>query len=93
MTTDACKAIWGILVAVCHAPDNISERLQFRLFWDGGGNEYRFCGSLGSGGKFWRANYTPWSVSCYQEDETPERLSIISRANDALARLQDGGDE
>jgi hypothetical protein len=91
MNTDACREIYDILVAVCHAPDSVSDRLQFRHFWDGGGNEYRFGGSLGFGGKFWRANYVPWSVSCYREDETPKRLEIIARTNEQLAWLQDGG--
>jgi hypothetical protein len=93
VSTDACKEVYDVLVAVCHAPDSVSDRLQFRHFWDGGENEYRFCGSLGFGGKFWRANYTPWHVSCYREDETLERLWLITRANKELAHLQDGGGE
>jgi len=47
--------------------------------------EWRFRGLLGFGGKFWR-NRT-FYVSCYREDETPERLQIIETVNAALAAL------
>jgi hypothetical protein len=47
-------------------------------------DEYRFQGNLGFGGKYRRRTNT---VDCYLEDETPERLQIIKRLNEALARL------
>jgi hypothetical protein len=44
--------------------------------------EWRFCGDLGFGGKFW------WNgkfyVSCYAEDETPEIKKAIEKANEEL---------
>lgn len=50
---------------------------------------YRFCGALGFGGKF---RYDPhddrWFVDCNREDETPERLATIERANARLAGLR-----
>lgn len=48
-------------------------------------DEYRFQGHLGFGGKYRR-----WKngVDCYREDETPERLDIIKRLNEALQKLQ-----
>jgi hypothetical protein len=49
-----------------------------------GCREYRFMGALGFGGKFWQQSMT---VTCYPEDETPERRAIIERANAALADL------
>jgi hypothetical protein len=36
------------------------------------GREYRFCGSLGFGGKF-HCERDIWRVSCYPEDSTLER--------------------
>ena len=51
--------------------------------------EYRFMGALGFGGKFrnnGNLNNTPY-VDCYPENETPERLSMIDRANERLAAL------
>jgi hypothetical protein len=48
--------------------------------------EYRFQGSLGSGGKFW---LTPESfhVNTYPEEITAARAEIIRRTNAALAKL------
>ena len=48
--------------------------------------EFRFQGSLGFGGKFWRNNDRLY-VNCYSEDETPERMRVIERVNDALSSL------
>lgn len=78
--------IWDILVAHCGA----SER--GREDWIGtnhyhGITEYRFCGSLGFGGKFWADRF---KVSCYMEDETPERLKAIVEANRLLKEVRDG---
>jgi hypothetical protein len=46
--------------------------------------EYRFMGDLGFGGKYWSKENR---VSCYSEDETPKRLSIIHELNNVLATL------
>lgn len=51
-------------------------------------DEYRFCGSLGFGGKF-RNNGnrdTPY-VDYYGEDRNPERDAMVERTNAALAEL------
>lgn len=47
--------------------------------------EFRFQGSLGFGGKFWRNG--KFYVTCYSEDETPDRLMTIERTNGALSAL------
>lgn len=79
--------VWAILVEECGADRTEPARLDFERHWPDC-REYRFMGSLGFGGKVWapstyrRAPY----VSCYSEDETPERRSAIQRAN---ARLQE----
>lgn len=49
--------------------------------------EWRFQGSLGFGGKFWMQDNLKCSVSCYREDETPEREKTIAKANLALSAL------
>lgn len=50
-------------------------------------HEYRFQGLLGFGGKFW--NYGGrWYVTCYSENETPERMAIIEKVNGLLAELK-----
>ena len=50
------------------------------------GHEYRFMGSLGSGGKF-HTSWNKWSISCYRENETPERLKVIELVNSKLQDL------
>jgi hypothetical protein len=50
-----------------------------------GCDEWRFCGHLGFGGKFRSRRFT---VDCYRESETPERLRIIAELNTALEVLK-----
>jgi hypothetical protein len=60
--------------------------------WSHACHEFRFMGELGFGGKFrnnGNRNDTP-HVDCYREDETPERLVMIERANVRLAELFKG---
>jgi hypothetical protein len=82
------RAVWRILVEECGAHD-LDER-AFASLWPGC-VEYRFMGSLGFGGKVWAGlvDGAPF-VSCYREDETPERLATIARANERLAALRVG---
>lgn len=47
-------------------------------------SEWRFCGQLGFGGKYRSDRNT---VDCYSEDETPERLAIIGKLNEALKSI------
>lgn len=49
--------------------------------------EYRFKGSLGLGGKLWLDMDGRARVSCYSEDETPERKAAMTAANKMLQRL------
>lgn len=50
-------------------------------------DEWRFCGLLGFGGKFWRAQ-DRWYVTCYLEDETVERKAIVERTNKRLLSIK-----
>ena len=55
-------------------------------------HEWRFQGKLGFGGKFWNEwsyldDEPKWRVSCYSEDETPEREKIIEETNQKLRAL------
>ena len=85
--------IYDILVAHAGAYDDKGGcvRIQFRYFMESEGKEFRFQGRLGFGGKFrkdggWNGNV--WHVTCYSEDETPERRRIIEQTNEALADLR-----
>jgi hypothetical protein len=87
LTTSQALQVYKVLVEECGAPDSVDS---VNLFVQVSGRqensplEYRFQGALGFGGKL----YTPeMRVSCYREDETPERLAMIDRANARLAAL------
>lgn len=53
-----------------------------------GATEYRFCGELGFGGKFY-LDSDRWFVSSYSEDMTPKRKDIITLTNALLKELFD----
>lgn len=93
MTKDEALAVWRVLVAHCRKREDDHERYSFITYMTSPDppHEYRFGGALGFGGKFWinhRDDTRPdWYVTCYQEDETPETLAMIARANERLAVL------
>lgn len=75
--------VWDVLVRETGAP---ADELDPFIFHWPTCVEYRFMGSLGFGGKVWWNSGRVY-VTCYQEDETPERLATIDRTNAALAAL------
>jgi hypothetical protein len=92
--------VYDILVEICGARESLRGNFVDRHepFVDPSSNfastsEFRFQGKLGFGGKFWvspvRAlrNLCPWFVSCYSEDETPEREAMVRLANERLLEL------
>lgn len=83
MTEDQKTQVWGILVEECGAMD--SAREQFWTHWPDC-VEFRFMGALGMGGKVWSTGGRVY-VSCYREDETPDRLDMIRVANERLAQV------
>jgi hypothetical protein len=51
-------------------------------------SEWRFQGSLGYGGKFRRCPYgMRYSVDCYPEDETTERVDIMRCVDAMLSQM------
>jgi len=94
LSEEQAEAVWSVLVEECGATsDHGFVYHQTHEYV----SEWRFMGTLGFGGKFWRSRSTRpdgswgewWHVNCYQEDETPERLATIKRANDRLWKLQE----
>jgi hypothetical protein len=91
LTEDDARAVWIILREECGAHTHTaSDFTDFRICMTtspGYVKEFRFQGHLGFGGKL-RLNGNrdgrPY-VDCYREDETPERLAMIERANERLA--------
>lgn len=91
ISREKAQYVWDILVRTCGAPESMKEdfllEIQYGLEEL---REYRFQGSLGFGGKIWFSHQQSFYVTCYKEDETPERLAAIQEANKELAPLQYG---
>jgi hypothetical protein len=81
-------AAYTVLVEECGARDD-DQRAYFLTAVKGLKRfEFRFMGALGFGGKLWLSEgRRDLRVSCYREDETPDRLAMIERANQRLASL------
>lgn len=95
MSRETAEEVWSILVRAAGAsPDGRDDFVfhQTRGFVD----EYRFCGALGFGGKFWRSTRRTdegtlaerWYVNGYPEDQTPQTTAAIERTNEALAAVR-----
>jgi len=81
--------VWDILVAHAGAREDDRERFVQACLdtsWGGRLREWRFCGNLGFGGKFYRNNGMLY-ISCYSEDKTKARERIIDKVNLLLAEL------
>jgi hypothetical protein len=84
LSTADAERVYDILVKGCGASENGRADFVSTVTTDGL-TEYRFMGDLGFGGKLYAEN--PLRVSCYQEDETPDRLEMIALTNQKLAKL------
>lgn len=95
MKESTANKIYDVLLAHCGPFPSYSNRVSFvREFTSiNHTNEWRFIGNLGFGGKFWDSKF--WGsnrrfyVSCYREDETPERLRIIATVNAELSKIKE----
>ena len=88
MTKDQIfNRVYAALVEHCAAPADELSRMSFFVAFrkEHPTTEYRFHGALGFGGKF---RFPGFTVDCYREDETPERLRMIAKANEVLAGLR-----
>lgn len=84
LTRELANRVYDVLVAGVGAPER--EREQFvRLHSTEDISEWRFCGYLGFGGKFWSSTMT---VTFYNEDSTPVRRTMQAATNAALATLR-----
>lgn len=84
-------AVWDdVIVSICgRSPDELDRESFVRAHCNPihPATEWRFSGSLGFGGKFWCQSKLQCDVNCYPEDETPERLETMKKANEALKAL------
>ena len=81
--------VWDILVEYAGAREDDRPRfVQACLEKDKFGclREWRFCGLLGFGGKFWRNDGNIY-ISCYPEDRTRTRDKIVAEVNGLLAEI------
>lgn len=85
LTEQQARDVYAILVTEAGARGG-SDLDSFVLHFAGENptNEWRFCGSLGFGGKF---RFPRMTVDCYPEDETAERRSTIEKTNAKLREL------
>ncbi len=95
ITPQVAKSIFMVLKDECGYRGNIYDESAFISAISGPDScyEWRFIGALGFGGKFRNSgnlDNTPY-VDCYREDETPERLAMIEKANERIAALFDKG--
>jgi len=88
LSVETANRIFDILVSECGASETMRDDFISTETTEIC-SEFRFCGNLGFGGKFWNTNGKLY-VNCYPEDETPERACIIGIANAKLARLLKG---
>jgi hypothetical protein len=80
------ECVWDVLVECCNVSDNIINRSAFvNAAIEGRWTEFRFGGSLGFGGKVW--NNGCFYITCYKEDETPERIRAMEKANEELEKI------
>lgn len=80
-----CQKIYDMLL---EAGATERWRTDFVLHMSGTTREYRFGGMLGFGGKFYNPSGR-WYISCYPEDRTDERATIIEGINARLRALQE----
>lgn len=85
--TTYAERIYDILVEHCSAHNDAREKQSFVHAQVEGCIEWRFQGALGFGGKFWN-NAGRWYVNGYPEEMTPERETIVQKANAQLITLQ-----
>ena len=81
LTKDQAEYIYNILITECGAGWRERERFVYaQADMQQTPHEYRFCGALGFGGKFWNVG-SSFYVNCYREDQTPMILYAIAEAN------------
>jgi hypothetical protein len=75
--------VYDVLVEQAGASRDEDERFSFVFEFTGQKptGAYRFCGSLGMGGKFY---FPAFNVGCYPEDRTSEREAAILATNQSL---------
>lgn len=80
MEKETKDRIWSILERYAGAYPR--DKDQFIRHWPEC-MEFRFCGSLGFGGKVWYNGEKAY-IDCYSEDLNPDRQNVIDLVNELL---------
>jgi hypothetical protein len=83
------EEVWDLLVREAGASKREQDRQNFVYDYcqvEYPVTEYRFMGKIGFGGKFWR-NAGEFYISCYREEETPEKTALIRKVNEGIKEL------
>ena len=83
MKSKTAHAIYDVITAYAEAPESLRDDFVISHV-NSNTREFRFCGNLGFGGKYWAEKGI---VNCYMEDITPERTEIIRETNAAIALI------
>ncbi len=86
MTPSQALALYAVLVTYADAQPADADRFAAYLCDGKGWHEWRFCGSLGMGGKLYHSGGS-LRVGCYSEDETPKRRATIVRTQAEIDAL------
>lgn len=88
-TIEFAYDVYQILIEECGADPSIWVINNFPELWPKC-KEYRFIGNQGFGGKIWSPGTMDRNhamVTCYSEDDNPERKAARDRANERLTAL------
>ncbi|MCK9155132.1 MAG: hypothetical protein M0P12_03355 [Paludibacteraceae bacterium] len=85
LSPELANKVYDILVEECWASESLRNAFVCTETTEVC-TEYRFCGNLGFGGKFWNTNDKLY-VNYYPEDETPQRDKMMDAANKRLSKL------
>lgn len=87
LTETKARVAYELLVRHVGATDDEDSRQAFVRYVTEDSRhpyEWRFCGTLGFGGKFRLDSYHGAYVDCYPDDLTPERQIAIGKVNIGL---------
>ena len=80
--------IFDLLHQEAGAEEKDREDFCLYLTKDGDYKEFRFCGDLGLGGKFYLTRHE-WRVNFYKEDSNARREALKIKVNDALKEMRE----
>ena len=92
LTPAEAGTIYDVLTELAGAVDDKWEKHSFVAYVSKANSsqifvEWRFCGSLGFGGKLYFDGYRIPRIGCYREHETPARLATIAQVNACFAEM------